>query len=182
MDCDDFIIAKCTTCGETCNSTATPDSLTLPPEWTVRLFGEQPRRVVHLFCPKPECLAAVTGCEIDKAIADTEIAVLRAVVSSLNLLDDKEKLRRVLDYVGRRFQWKPTPLSTEVCRSNENQVQILAENLVSCRVCTRLNDENTIQRMNLLHPAGTSNGWSLSEQPALVCSDDPSRRHLVLLA
>ena len=58
----------------------------------------------------------------------------------------------------------------------------LSEKILGVQVCTSLSDEEATERVNLV-PAGTTNGWVLSERPEhapVPCDDRPeTHRHLI---
>jgi hypothetical protein len=62
-------------------------------------------------------------------------------------------------------------------------VQIIQEKLLSLQVCAleELTPVEVEAITNSIHFCGTTNGWKIDEQPSVICADDPTRRHWVLV-
>jgi hypothetical protein len=54
-------------------------------------------------------------------------------------------------------------------------VRVYSVGLVYASVCTALTDEETTRQLNLEHPAGTDNGWMISDEPFADGSPNPSK-------
>jgi hypothetical protein len=53
------------------------------------------------------------------------------------------------------------------------EVDIYCIGPLSCSVCSSLSPEETVKRVNELHPSGTTNGWVISDEKFKTGQDNP---------